>query len=89
MSAAGLGLNVEAENEIDSVTAGTPEWMAPELLATTVPATWFELDASTQTYVVDKQVPGLREAVSMLINELLGCWRSFWHLSVSSCCRCR
>ncbi len=63
LSAAGLGLNLEAVDEIDSVTAGTPEWMAPELLATTVPAAWFEPDA-TGKYVVDTQVPGLREAVS-------------------------
>ena len=41
-SAAKLSLNMEAESEIDSVTAGAPEWMAPELLATTVPPTWFE-----------------------------------------------
>ena len=88
MSAAGLGLNAEAENEIDSVTdrVGTPEWMAPELLATTVPATWFELDTSTQTYAVDKQVPGLREAVSVLVYTLLG-WRSFWHLAFAGRCR--
>ena len=64
MSAAGLGLNLGAEGEISSsVTAGTVEWMAPELLAATVPATWFEPDAASGSYAVDTQVPGLREAV--------------------------
>lgn len=62
-SAAGLGLNLGMEGEIGSVTAGTVEWMAPELLAATVPATWFEPDAASGSYVVDTQVPGLREAV--------------------------
>eukprot|EP01043_Picozoa_sp_COSAG02_P015404 COSAG02_NODE_657_length_18797_cov_34.071238_8_plen_143_part_00 len=86
MSAAGLGLNLEAEDEIDSVTAGTPEWMAPELLATTVPVAWFEPDASGKC-TVDTQVPGLREAVSLPGSYAPLSLHAFSSLSAcNSCC---
>lgn len=84
-SAAKLSLNMEAESEIDSVTAGTPEWMAPELLATTVPPTWFEPDTEKGTYVVDRQVPGLREAVSLLLQGAIRSSRLFCSWSSRSC----
>ena len=60
---AGLAGAGGADDEADGITAGTPEWMAPELLATTVPAPWMDPDASG-VYVVDKMVPGLRKVVA-------------------------
>jgi hypothetical protein len=83
-AAAGLGLSLDGpgNEQIDSVTAGTPEWMAPELLAATVPPTWFEPDPSGGVCTVDRMVPGLREVVRTQTtpNPSLrsACWSVCW-----------